>query len=371
MPSRPASPTPGCSPAPGRRRRPASSSRRRCARNPDSPAILFSLAQLAYQTDQKPVATKYLEQHAALADTVQRDNNPAHPSGQIAEERKDYKAAVAHYANVGPGEQYLDARIRQAVLTARLGDVPAGQQVLRTTNVDPCVNARAADQRRGRGAAGRRPAGRRLQTADEAIAKQPDNTDLLYDHAMAAERINRLDVLEKSLRAIMSRNRKAPMRSTMRWLYAGRPNQRLAEAQKLIEKALELSPDDPHIIDSLGWVLSPSRRPEGRREGASQGLSRSSEAEIATHLRARSSGRQASATRRAVLRGRGPHRRSRERHVARDPGTPERQPQSGARAINGAARPKRLSRLRKPAPPCWVPDGWRLPGAGPGTGHRR
>ncbi len=32
-------------------------------------------------------------------------------------------------------------------------------------------------------------------------------------------------------------------------------NQRLPEAKKLIEKALELAPEDGYIIDSLGWVL--------------------------------------------------------------------------------------------------------------------
>lgn len=90
---------------------------------------------------------------------------------------------------------------------------------------------------------------------DQALRDTPDSTELLYDHAMAAERIDRLDVLEKSLRRLIElRPDSAHAYNALGYTFADR-KLRLDEAQSLIEKALQISPDDPHIVDSLGWVL--------------------------------------------------------------------------------------------------------------------
>jgi Flp pilus assembly protein TadD len=79
--------------------------------------------------------------------------------------------------------------------------------------------------------------------------------ELLYDHAMAAERLNKIDVAEQSLRRLIAlRPRHAHAYNALGYSLADR-NIRLEEAQSYIEKALALAPEDPHIIDSMGWVL--------------------------------------------------------------------------------------------------------------------
>jgi tetratricopeptide (TPR) repeat protein len=119
---------------------------------------------------------------------------------------------------------------------------------------------------------------------DDALKQQPDEADLLYDHAMAAEKVDRLDVLEKSLRRLIElRPEHAHAYNALGYTFADR-GIHLDEAQKLIEKAVSLSPGDGHIIDSLGWVLF--RR--GDLPGAIEQLKRAfkllPEAEIAAHL---------------------------------------------------------------------------------------
>jgi Flp pilus assembly protein TadD len=88
-----------------------------------------------------------------------------------------------------------------------------------------------------------------------ALESSPDNPDLLYDHAMAAEKVNRIDVLESNLRKLIKlRPDHAHAYNALGYTFADR-NERLGEARELIETALKLAPDDPFILDSMGWVL--------------------------------------------------------------------------------------------------------------------
>lgn len=96
---------------------------------------------------------------------------------------------------------------------------------------------------------------RQWQAAFDLLAQHADSDlDLLYEQAMMAEKLERLDVMEKLLRAIISKD---PAHSNafnaLGFSLADR-NIRLQEARDLIVKALTLAPGDPFITDSLGWV---------------------------------------------------------------------------------------------------------------------
>ena len=122
------------------------------------------------------------------------------------------------------------------------------------------------------------------EVLDQALSGRPDEPDLLYDHAMAAEKVDRLDVLEASLRKLIeAKPDHAHAYNALGYTLADR-NMRLPEAQRLIQKALELSPDDAHILDSMGWVLFRM----GDLEGAIRNLRRAyalrPDVEISVHL---------------------------------------------------------------------------------------
>ncbi len=89
----------------------------------------------------------------------------------------------------------------------------------------------------------------------QALDRLPNNPELLYDYAMLAEKIERVDVLEASLRKLIEiRPEHAHAYNALGYSLAER-NQRLPEARELIERALQLAPDDSFIVDSMGWVL--------------------------------------------------------------------------------------------------------------------
>jgi tetratricopeptide (TPR) repeat protein len=87
-----------------------------------------------------------------------------------------------------------------------------------------------------------------------AVERFPDSFELLYDRAMAAERVDRLDVLETDLRRVIElKPDYAHAYNALGYTLADRTT-RIDEAYALIEKALKLSPEDPFILDSMGWV---------------------------------------------------------------------------------------------------------------------
>ncbi|HQY47085.1 MAG TPA: tetratricopeptide repeat protein [Usitatibacteraceae bacterium] len=87
-----------------------------------------------------------------------------------------------------------------------------------------------------------------------AVERFPDSFELLYDRAMAAERVDKLDVLEADLRRVIAlKPDYAHAYNALGYTLADRTN-RLDEAWELINKAVKLAPDDPFILDSLGWV---------------------------------------------------------------------------------------------------------------------
>ena len=77
----------------------------------------------------------------------------------------------------------------------------------------------------------------------DALQSMPDQPELLYDYAMLAEKLERVDLLETSLKKLIAlKPDHAHAYNALGYSLADR-NLRLPEAQGLIEKALQLSPE--------------------------------------------------------------------------------------------------------------------------------
>ncbi len=118
----------------------------------------------------------------------------------------------------------------------------------------------------------------------QALAIAPDSVPLLYDTAMAAERLNQVAVMEKQLRRIIElKPDYAHAYNALGYSLADR-NLRLPEALQLIEKARELAPDDAFILDSLGWVHFRLGDLKLAREHLQRAYDARPDAEVAVHL---------------------------------------------------------------------------------------
>jgi predicted Zn-dependent protease len=117
-----------------------------------------------------------------------------------------------------------------------------------------------------------------------AAAKDPKDTELLYDQAMLAEKIGSLGEMERLLRQLIAAKPDYHHAYNALGYSLAERNVRLPEAKQLIEKALEYAPGDPFITDSLGWVeFRMGNKAEALRilEGAYKAKP---DAEIAAHL---------------------------------------------------------------------------------------
>jgi Flp pilus assembly protein TadD len=120
-----------------------------------------------------------------------------------------------------------------------------------------------------------------LQAASQRF---PDDADLLYEQAMAAEKVGQLDAMEAALRRVIAlKPDHAHAYNALGYSLADR-NLRLAEAKTLIEKALQLTPGDPFITDSLGWVEFRLGNREEALRLLRQAYKSRPDAEIGAHL---------------------------------------------------------------------------------------
>jgi tetratricopeptide (TPR) repeat protein len=125
---------------------------------------------------------------------------------------------------------------------------------------------------------------RAMALYDAALAESPDSDDLLFARAMLAEKLDRLDLLEHDLKAVLARDPdNATALNALGYTLADR-TERYAEALDYIRRALELRPDDAAIIDSMGWVQYRLGNHELALNYLQDAYARNPDAEIAAHL---------------------------------------------------------------------------------------
>ncbi len=246
----------------------------------DSEAI-YGVGLLAMQAKDYATAEANLTK---LLETGFRDPNGLRFTlAQIAEEQKDWPRAIGWYDTIQRGEHAFQARMRTAGVLSKQGKLDEARKYLRAVNAGEGerIQLVIAEAQLLREAHQNGEAFELLGKALEAHPKQPE---LLYDYALTAEKVNRIDLLEANLRTLIElKPDHAHAYNALGYSLADR-NERLPEARKLIEKALELAPEDYYIMDSLGWVLYR----QGDLKGAAQQLRRAwngrPDGEIGAHL---------------------------------------------------------------------------------------
>jgi len=173
--------------------------------------------------------------------------------GQAAEGLKRYDEAIDWYKRVDSSD-WVRAQLKIATLIAKQQGLAAGREYLRKiepTSTEDRIQMIQVEAQLLRDAKEWRET---YDMLSQAVAKYPDSYELLYDRAMSAERIDKIDVMEADLkRVIAMKPDYAHAYNALGYTLAEKTN-RLQEARDLIEKAYKLDPDDPFIQDSMGWI---------------------------------------------------------------------------------------------------------------------
>ncbi len=218
---------------------------------------LMALALINIQKKQPDKARDYLMQYAKAA-----ENTPGTDPGQayiylaqLALDQQDNASATQWLDKIPrTSQQYLPAQVTRAQLLAKQGKVDEARALLASLQTsDPRDLALLA-----RTDAGILFQAQRYQEAETALQKAtdafPDDPDLAYDYAMAAEKNAHYDVMETQLRKLIREQPDNPQAYNALGYSLADRGQRIDEAEKLIEKAVSLAPNDAFIMDSLGWA---------------------------------------------------------------------------------------------------------------------
>ena len=175
--------------------------------------------------------------------------------GQIALVRQDYRQAIRLFSRIRGGAYLLPAQLRIVGAYSKLGEEQTGLDHLSTFTLD--YPRHAVDtlemqaqllQQMGR-------SDDALRTYDRIIGFKSATVDLLIARAVLLDAAGRLDeAIDSMEQAVDIAPVNAMALNTLGYTLTNRTN-RHAEAYRLIRLALEIAPNSPAIIDSMGWAL--------------------------------------------------------------------------------------------------------------------
>ncbi|WP_288354005.1 tetratricopeptide repeat protein [uncultured Marinobacter sp.] len=254
--------------------------RRLVSRFPDVPGLRLSHALVALENGQTALAEEELTR---LIEQGHHTDEAHYYLGRIADEQNENERAIGYYRNVEKGNYYFPALARASELMAEQGELDealADIREIRKNNPDQEENFRLLeinlllDRAHGE---------RALQAANEALESFPANVRIRYARAMLLDSMDKPEQAEADLRMIIQEQPdNAVALNALGYILTTRTD-RLDEARDYIERALAIDPENPAILDSMGWVLYL----QGNTDEALSYLSRAWEAyadpEVAAH----------------------------------------------------------------------------------------
>jgi len=257
--------------------------------NPSNLDALFALGVLSL--DDRPPRNRargFFERYLKGVEDSQvatHDPDPAYLNlARIAEDERRYDEALRWLERVDDGAQLFNARLRQAIVLAKMQRLEEARKLLAETPAADDEQRRLLAMAEGQALREARRYEESFQVLNAALERAPDDSALLYDAAMAAERVERVDAMEKLLRRLIQLKPDDPHAYNALGYSLADRSLRLQEAHDLIEKALKLAPDDAHIIDSMGWVYFRMGKLGQAREQLERAYALRPEAEIGAHL---------------------------------------------------------------------------------------
>lgn len=283
-----------------RAQRPAEAAREFRAITIASPSISsawFALGTLELELRHAQAADEALREYLKLLDgppTAGEDIDPKASSearqqawlllAQAAEMRGDLQAAKAWLLKVDAPQRQLEAQFRRASLLARQGKLPEARKLLQSLPETSPQELRAkllAESQLLRDAQAWGPAHDVLAQANERL---PNDPDLMYEQAMMAEKLGRMDEMELLLRNVIATKPDHHHAYNALGYSLAERNLRLDEAKALIAKALSFLPSDPFILDSMAWVEYRLGNHAEALRLLGQSYAARPDAEIAAHL---------------------------------------------------------------------------------------
>jgi tetratricopeptide (TPR) repeat protein len=253
--------------------------------DPQNAEHAYAIALMSQQIEDWADAETHLKRALELGP---KDANAVrYGLGTVAAAQQNQDSAIEWFRQVGTGEYFVNAQLKIANAMVKRDGLAAGRKFLseaqRADFDDPATRNQLilAEAQLLRDAKLNSEA---FDFLSAAVERQPDTPDFLYDRAMVAEKLNRLDAMETDLRRVIElKPEHAHALNALGYTFAER-NIRLDEAEQLVKKAIELEPNDAFILDSLGWVHFRRGQLDDALATLKKAYGMRRDAEIAAHL---------------------------------------------------------------------------------------
>jgi tetratricopeptide (TPR) repeat protein len=249
--------------------------------NPESKDALFTSA-IVHMDEKKNERAKDL-----LSRYIEASNNGDQARLYLAEiliQEERYDKASPLLRQIQSRQYYLDAQIALSGVIAHQSNVDAGLSYLKSIDthgeeesvrliLEQDSLLRDFDQM-----------DRSLELLTDALKERPEQPDLLYSRGLLAAQLNKIDLIERDMRRLIElQPENAHAYNALGYTLADQTD-RFDEALELISKALEFRPEDPFILDSMGWVHYRIGDNEKAVDYLERALELKQDAEIAAHL---------------------------------------------------------------------------------------
>lgn len=249
---------------------------------PDNPDILYTIGLLSLQLRELDAAEKHLKHLLEVG--YHESNLVRYYLGQIAEDSQRPEEALRWYRSITPSEQYLSARGRTAQLLAKFGQITEARTVLQQAATLMPQQQTALLIAESQLLANANRHGEAFELLKAQLKNKPEQIELLYETALLAEKLGQHELMEKYLRKIMQNKPEyAHAYNALGYSFTER-GLRLDEAQQLIDRGLELAPEDPFILDSKGWLLFRRGQHESALTTLRKAFALRDDPEIAAHI---------------------------------------------------------------------------------------
>ena len=246
--------------------------------------VLYTLGIYLARDGRTEKAEAVLQQLTA----INGEEDPAHHAflvAQLAGLLEHDRLALDWYEKIESGPNKNRALMRRAALLGQGGDLVKARELLDSVRLTDDQALREESWLVE--AELLREAGR----ADEAVKlltgplrESPNNLRLLYARGLNAVYADDLDLAEQDLRRIIQIDGDNAMALNALGYTLTDRTDRHQEAYRLIRRALELDPDDPPTLDSMGWVYFRLGQPERALPYLERALEAEENPEIAAHV---------------------------------------------------------------------------------------
>ncbi|MDO6564880.1 tetratricopeptide repeat protein [Amphritea sp. 1_MG-2023] len=247
---------------------------------PEEPQLTFYTALLLLENDQIEPSRNIMQ---ALLNRYPNNTTPHYYLGLIEQHNGAINAAIDHFvkvkdnANVHQAFRRIaallddaDNRSRlQAILQDARNNLPSLETQLYVIEAEWLNRHDFKDEA--------------LSLLDEALQQHRDDTSLLYTRAMTLDPQD-IDLIEQDLRQVLKFEPDNAMALNALGYTLSLYTDRFDEAYALIDAALNLSPSDPSILDSMGWILLKQGKANEAIDFLQQAYDRFPDPEVSAHL---------------------------------------------------------------------------------------